>query len=65
MHESALPRLSHAKCRETSNPEFRSASVIGLLVGVVGDAPECRITLWGFFKSGVGGVGLSLDPFLF
>ena len=45
MHESALPRLSHAKCRETSNPEFRSASVIGLLVGVVGDAPECRITL--------------------
>lgn len=46
-------------CIVTSNSEFRSDSaVIGLLVG---DAPECRIALWGFLR----GRGLSLDPFLF
>ena len=34
------PHTREKICGVTSNPEFRSDSVIGLLVG---DAPECRI----------------------
>ena len=48
------PHTREKICGVTSNPEFRSDSVIGLLVG---DAPECRIALWGFLR----GRGLSLD----